>query len=172
MALHALLLFALVLFTASPARAQDDEQRGQGAVPRGAQGAAVREAEPAPKPTVVEPELVHYEPPVYPSAAKEQGLEAEVKLRLTLDAAGKVTAAEPVEKVGNGFDEAAVQAALKLTFTPAMVNGKAVPVKWGFVYRFELDEPGAAAERAPEIPTTGNIGGRLLVAGSELPLAG
>ncbi|HEY6723352.1 MAG TPA: TonB-dependent receptor [Polyangiaceae bacterium] len=177
MALHALLFFALLLFTASPAWAQDDAQGGgqrggQGAVPRGAQGAAVREAEPAPKPTVVEPKLVHYEPPVYPPAAKEQGLEAEVKLRLTLDAEGKVTAAESIEQVGHGFDEAAEQAALKLTFTPAVVNGKAVPVKWGFVYRFTLDQAAPEADTAAEVPTTGNIGGRLLVAGSELPLAG
>ena len=72
LALHALLLFALLLFTAPSVQAQDDapgggqgaQGGGQGAVPRGAQGAAVREADPAPKPTVVEPALVHFEPPV------------------------------------------------------------------------------------------------------------
>jgi len=130
----------------------------------------VREAEPAPKPKVVEPELIHYEPPVYPPEAKEQGLEAEVKLQLTLDAAGKVTAAESIEPVGHGFDEAAEQAALKLTFTPATVDGKPVPVKWGFVYRFTLEEK--VVEPGEQQATTGNIGGRLLIAGSETPLAG
>ncbi len=141
-------------------------------MPRGAQGAAVREAEPAPKPKVVEPELLHYEPPVYPAQAQEKGLEAEVKLKLTLDAEGNVTDAESIEPVGNGFDEAAEQAALKLTFKPATRDGKPIPVTWGFVYRFELKEVEPPPESAQQAVTTGNIGGRLLVAGSEVPMAG
>lgn len=177
-----LLCLAGCLLAVSTASAQESEgespqpdqgRSDRGAVPRGAQGAAVREAEPAPKPKVVEPELIHYEPPVYPQEAKEQGLEAEVKLRLTLDAEGKVTDAESIEPVGHGFDETAERAALKLTFSPALVNGKAVSVKWGFIYRFTLDEAqpsGAEAEK--QTVTTGNIGGRLLVSGSETPLAG
>lgn len=143
-----------------------------GAVPRGAQGAAVREAEETPKPKVVEPELVHYEPPVYPPEAKEQGLTAEVKLKLTLDENGNVTAAESIEPVGHGFDEAAETAALKLKFKPATVDGTPVKVNWGFVYRFTLEEELVKADTAKQPMTTGNIGGQLLIAGSEQPMAG
>ncbi len=116
------------------------------------------------------PELVHYEPPVYPPAAAEQGIAAKVRLVLTVDATGAVTNAEVAEPVGQGFDEAAQAAALKLTFKPATVDGVARSVKIPFEYTFSIEEK--VVEPPPEAPKLGQLGGVIQVADSEQPLPG
>ena len=150
--------------TSATARAQAPAQAETDSEATPAEGQA-----PA-KPQVIMPELVHYEPPVYPEAAAAAGTEAKVKLLLTIDPTGAVTQADVVEPVGQGFDEAAQAAALKLRFTPATVNGvpRAVRVAFEYTFAIEKKEP----EQAPEAPKLGELGGVIQVAGTDQPLPG
>jgi TonB family protein len=177
------LSFAVLCAPVTALAQQDDEpppdERGEGAVPRGGPGAATRPAQPgapAKQPTVTMPKLVHFESAPYPPEAQKQGIQGDVVLRLTIDATGKVTAAEVVEPAGHGFDEAAREAALKFRFDPATRDGKAVPVRILYKYSFTLKEapkpaPGAPGQPAAA-PKLGNLGGWLRIAGTNVPLAG
>jgi len=117
------------------------------------------------------PEPKGYVPPEYPAAAKEEGLEAEVILRLTIDERGKVTKAEvdePSDHPGRGFEEAAIAAAKKLTFEPARyADGRAFAAVIRYKYEFRLDE-----EPEPAAPETGVFRGEVLVQGLDTGLAG
>lgn len=154
-----------------------------------AEESAAQEGSAQAGPRVVAPELQHYEPPVYPSKAFELGIEARVRLLITVDESGAVTAAEVVEVLGSGeddpvaaeraqgqgFDEAARNAALKLRFQSATVDGVPRTVRIGFEYRFTVDavEPDAEeAEAGSEAPALGELSGVLHAAGSDTPLPG
>ena len=84
------------------------------------------------------PTLVKLENAKYPEAAEKQGLTANVRLLVTIGADGNVPEAKVIEPVGNGFDEAAVDALLRSTFTPAEVDFTPAPVQIEFVYNFVL----------------------------------
>jgi TonB family protein len=166
---------------AAGVRAQDEDpgQRGEGAVPRGGAGARAQPGPPAAppaQPAVQMPKLVHFEPAPFPPEAQKQGIQADVVLRLTIDATGKVTQAEVIEPAGRGFDEAARAASLQFRFEPATRAGKPVPVRILYKYSFTLTEvaqPEPAPEPgAPRAPKPGNLGGWLRIAGTNVPLAG
>jgi TonB family protein len=74
------------------------------------------------------PRLVQALAPEYPPAALEAGKEAKVKVRIHIDAVGTVSSVDVVEPVGDGFDEAAVAAALAYVFDPAEIDGKPSPI--------------------------------------------
>jgi TonB family protein len=117
---------------------------------------------------VVPPQLVTFVEAVYPPAAQASGLTADVMLRLRVEANGSVSAVDVLTPAGHGFDEAAVDAARRFVFTPALANGKPVAVKIPFRYSFTLSEK--AIEAAA--PTLGEFSGNVRVAGAETPLAG
>lgn len=154
---------ALALAVATPAVAQE------GAAPRGASGAVITPPKDEPKPELKEPVLTHFVDPVYPKDALEQGLEARVVLKLTIDREGNVTNAEIPEPVGHGFDEAIRDAALKFKFSPATRDGKPFVVKWRFEYEFKLKTVEAPP---PPPPTTGILSGKLRLAETDAPVAG
>lgn len=120
---------------------------------------------------VIPPRLVHFEPAVYPTQARAEGLTAEVLLRLTVDEQGTVTQVEVAEPVGNGFDQAASDAARRFAFEPAQRNGVAVKARILYRYSFTLT---AAETEQPSAPhaTTGNFSGVLRVAGTDAALVG
>jgi TonB family protein len=130
------------------------------------------------RPKVTAPQLKHFEQAAYPVDAEKAGLVADVVLRLTIDEQGSVTAAEVVTPVGNGFDEAAREAALKFTFEPATREGVAIKARILYRYSFTLapaptvESKGDAAPPPPETPTVGNLSGVLRIAGTESPLVG
>lgn len=64
--------------------------------------------------------------PEYPREARRLGKEGTVVLRLSLDAAGAVSAIEVLETPGHGLEEAAREAVLRSRFRPATAGG--VPV--------------------------------------------
>ncbi len=69
-----------------------------------------RAAPPHPARTPVDvraPELIDFVEAEYPPEALAARMEADVVLRLSLDAEGRVTAAEVLEPAGRGFDETA-----------------------------------------------------------------
>ncbi|HSD91170.1 MAG TPA: energy transducer TonB, partial [Kofleriaceae bacterium] len=75
-----------------------------------------------------QPKLIQAQAPDYPPAALAAGKTAKVKVRLHIDADGIVTAVDVVERVGDGFDEAAVAAAMQYIFDPAEIDGKPGPI--------------------------------------------
>jgi TonB family protein len=129
---------------------------------------------PAARPKVTPPQLKHFEQATYPEAAQKAGLTADVVLRLTIDEQGNVTFAEVVEPAGNGFDEAAREAAMKFTFDPANRDGVAMKARILYRYSFTLAPVQTAKPDAapPPPPTVGNLSGVLRIAGTESPLVG
>jgi TonB family protein len=117
--------------------------------------------------SVVPPRLVTFVEATYPSEAQASGLTADGLLRLRVEPDGSVSEVDVLSPAGHGFDEAAVAAARRFVFSPALVNGKAVTVKIPFKYSFTLSEK--VVERAP---TVGELSGRIQVAGAETPLVG
>jgi TonB family protein len=66
-------------------------------------------------------------PPVYPAAARKQGIGGNVMLLVDVDVHGNVAKAIVEKSQPEGvFDAAALEAVGKWKFTPAMKNGKAI----------------------------------------------
>ncbi len=107
--------------------------------------AAAQEAPKAPpvelKKGPVAPKVKTSVDPVYPAAKKGSGEKAVVRVELTLDATGKVTSTKVLESGGDDFDAAALEAAPKLEFEPATVDGKPVPAKIAWRFAFEEAAP-------------------------------
>jgi TonB family protein len=115
----------------------------------------------------VPPQLVTFVEATYPPQAQASGLTADVLLRLRVEANGSVSEVEVLSPAGHGFDEAAVEAARRFVFSPALVNGKPVAVKIPFKYSFTLSE-----KMVERTPTVGDLSGKIEVAGAETPLVG
>ena len=65
--------------------------------------------------------------PVYPRAALEDNVSGEVRVRITVDAKGKVTDTVILESAPAGvFDDAALAAVRRWRFKPAEVDGQPV----------------------------------------------
>ena len=76
---------------------------------------------------------------VYPEAARRAGLEGQVVLKLRVSDKGKVVEARVVESAGNGFDEAALEAVRRFTFSPGMKDGSPIATDITYTYTFLLD---------------------------------
>jgi periplasmic protein TonB len=76
--------------------------------------------------------------PRFPRRAQVQGKEGTVVLRLTIDHEGHLAHVEIVSGAGNGFDEEAVRAIQKSTFSPAVRNGKPVTCLAVLSVKFQL----------------------------------
>ena len=85
------------------------------------------------------PQLVRGVKPEYPDLAREAGVEGTVKLQLLVGLDGHVVRA--IVRAGGSvpmLDEAAIAAALRTVFTPALANGRPVKVWVTQDYRFTL----------------------------------
>ncbi len=125
--MRCLCVMLALLVAASPARADDPPP-------------------PAPAKKVTKsPQLIQAVAPEYPPAALAAGKTAKVKVKIYIDATGIVTKVDVLEKVGDGFDEAAVAAALQYVFDPAEIDGKpaaiAVETAINFVIETKPEEP-------------------------------
>jgi TonB family protein len=131
---------ALALAPAGAARAQLDQPLPPPPGPAPA----------APKLTKA-PSITKKVDPVYPPEALAAGLTGDVTLALDLDAAGRVTAAAVAKGAGHGFDEAAVDAAKQMEFSPAEVDGKPSPIRIEYTVHFRpvVVAPPPPAEPAP-----------------------
>ncbi len=77
--------------------------------------------------------------PPYPDSKRETGDEASLRLKLTIDAAGRVVAVDPVGRVDKIFFDAARRHILRAwRYQPAMEGTKAVPSTTTIALRFEL----------------------------------
>ncbi|PYX96600.1 MAG: energy transducer TonB, partial [Acidobacteria bacterium] len=71
-------------------------------------------------------EIIFKPNPVYTSEARQAKLEGEVLLEVMFGANGQLNVSRVVRGLGHGLDEAAVAAANKMRFKPALRNGQAV----------------------------------------------
>ena len=77
--------------------------------------------------------------PPYPASKREAGDEANLRLKLTIDASGRVIAVDPVGRVDPTFFEAARRHILRAWhYQPAMEGTKAVSSVTTITLRFEL----------------------------------
>lgn len=76
---------------------------------------------------------------VYPQQAKDARIEGPVKLSVVINAEGSVADVSVLEGPGYGLDEAAREALKQFEFSPAEVEGRKVPVRIVYVYRFRLE---------------------------------
>lgn len=131
------------------------------------EGAATQAGTPTEK-AVTPPKLVQFVEAEYPAAAVAAGLEADVDLVLSIDADGRVTAADVSEARGHGFDEAAQAAALAFRFEPARRGDQPVASKILYRYSFHLDRKSAE----PQATAAAVLRGRVEVSGGDAALAG
>jgi TonB family protein len=74
----------------------------------------------------------------YPPMALRMGMEADVTLRIEVDAQGNVTKAEIIKSGGTGFDDEALKAVKQSRFEPAQKDGQNIPAEFTYIYRFRL----------------------------------
>ena len=98
------------------------------------------------------PHLKKYVEPVYPESEKASGRKTSVALALSIGADGRVVDAQVVGSAGEAFDTAAVEAAKRLEFEPAEIDGTPSPVRIQYRYDFEL-------KPVVSVPTTAACGG-------------
>jgi protein TonB len=77
--------------------------------------------------------------PPYPVEAKAAQVEGTVILQVDIDATGAVKKVVLLKGLGHGCDEAAIDAAWRTTFIPALQGGSPVPVTYPLTYRFRFD---------------------------------
>ncbi len=75
----------------------------------------------------------------YPPMALRMGIEADVELKIQVDAEGKVIKVEIVKSAGMGFDDEAVKAVRQFHFEPARKDGKNIASEFSYIYRFRLE---------------------------------
>jgi protein TonB len=85
------------------------------------------------------PGVLHEVKAEYPIEARRLGLEGSVLLRVGIDHTGKVRSVRITQRVGNGFDEAAVKALWQFKFSPAISNDGR-PVDYVLNYRVTFTE--------------------------------
>jgi TonB family protein len=178
-------LFCLLL--SGVARAQDPPGTPptDGAVPRGQGGAVIQHPDddkPKPKRNIADaifPQKLNESKPVYPPEAEKAHLEGAVILALDIDTEGHVTAATVVESAGHGFDEAAVEAAKKLLFSPAhWPDGTPFAARLKYRSAFTLTPkepappPAGQGATAVDQKKQAIFSGVVLIAGTDITIAG
>jgi TonB family protein len=86
------------------------------------------------------PELVHAEKPVYPEEAKKNKIEGKVYVKVLVDKDGSVKKTVIIKSDNEIFNQPAIDATMKSTFTPALLNKEPLAVWVVLPYRFTLDK--------------------------------
>jgi protein TonB len=86
------------------------------------------------------PVIINRAVPLYPEMARRAGVEAEVWINVLVDVDGSVRRAEIIKVTAEnaGFEQAALDAALKSTWKPAIANNNAIPVWVTYKIEFKL----------------------------------
>lgn len=88
---------------------------------------------------ITHPVVVNKVTPVYPGAAKEEGVQGVVNVEATVDTEGKVVDAKVSQGADPRLDQAALDAVRQWTFKPARDRkGKAVKVVFTVTLKFAL----------------------------------
>jgi len=93
-------------------------------------------------PVEINAEMIFEQIPEYPRLAKQAGMEAVVWIKALVDKDGDVKKAMVLRSSGSkaGFDEAAVEAANKCKYKPAIQNGRPVAVWVSYQVEFVLED--------------------------------
>ena len=75
---------------------------------------------------------------VYPSSAKDLGIEGKVLVKTIIDKNGNVIKTEILESVNEDCDKAAIDAINKVSFTPALMDGKPIEAEVVIPIMFKL----------------------------------
>ena len=90
---------------------------------------------------LVKPKRLQRIKPAYPPTLRAQGIEANVVVKVEVDATGKVTQVEIISPAKESeFNEAAKRAARQEKFSPATKDGKAIPYSISYTYRFRIND--------------------------------
>lgn len=140
-------------------------------------GASAQEKPPdsaeKPQPVVLPPVLTKFVDAVYPEAELKSKTQGSVHLLVVIDEKGAVAKVDIAVSAGPNFDKAALAAVAQFLFSPATVNGKAVPVRVRYVYHFKLEEKEVKAEPGQVVEgTIKEKGVGLPVVGAELAIPG
>ena len=84
--------------------------------------------------------------PAYTTKAREKKIEGKVVLHAVFTHDGKIKDLEVAQKLGYGLDESALEAAKKLTFAPALIEGQAVNIQANIIYLFTLTHTSASVQ--------------------------
>lgn len=76
--------------------------------------------------------------PAYTEEAQAAAIEGKVRVQLTVDETGKVIDVKLIRGLGHGLDEAALQAARRATFEPALRCGRPARATFTIAMRFKL----------------------------------
>jgi TonB family protein len=79
-------------------------------------------------PDVKMPIAIYWPQPPCPPQVKKGHCEGAIVLYIVVDAKGRVTKAEIIKPLGDGFDESAVKTVRTWRFKPATQDGRAIPV--------------------------------------------
>lgn len=106
-------------------------------------GFGAGDAEPSPDIFIaveIQPVRVKHVSPEYPDIARLTGREGRVAVRALIDRDGTVRRAEVAKSSGTnvGFDEAAIEAAIRCLYKPAIQNGMPVMVWVTYIVEFKL----------------------------------
>jgi protein TonB len=99
--------------------------------------------EPSPdRPSLFEqpPRIILSERPEYPEIARRINLEGSSFVKVLVDKEGKVKKALLIKASDEIFAQPALDAAMKWAFTPALMNGKPVPVWVAIPFHFRLTQ--------------------------------
>jgi TonB family protein len=123
------------------------------------------------------PEVIQDAPLRYPPLAWDNDIQGDVVLLLWVSEEGLVEAAEVISTPGYDMELAAMAAAKKMRFSPAMMAGAPVQVKIRYTFRFR--KPEKSAQALPPLTgghkdtrPRGRLFGRVLQKGTGDPLAG
>jgi len=126
-----------------------------------------------PAPVIQAPKLLQFAEPAYPPGALALSLSARVEVELVVGVDGHVQDPKIKTGAGNGFDEAALEAASRLLFEPAKRNGQPLAARIVFPFVFEFRAPEPPPEAEPPPPAPARFAGKVLEAGKDQqPLAG
>lgn len=82
------------------------------------------------------PKPVNVPQPAYTDQARAAGIEGKVRVELTVDETGRVVSVRLIAGLGHGLDEAALAAAQRATFQPAVRCGKPTRATFTISMRF------------------------------------
>ncbi|MEK6552477.1 MAG: energy transducer TonB, partial [Bacteroidota bacterium] len=86
------------------------------------------------------PEMVVPVKPEYPEIAKRAGITGKVYVKVLVDKEGKPKRAVVIKTDSDLFNDAAIAAAMKSAFTPALQNNHPIAVWIVLPYKFQLSE--------------------------------
>ncbi len=94
------------------------------------------------------PEMIYEETPLYPEEAKEKKLEGTVYIKALIDKSGTVVDAKVSKTCGTELlDKAALAAAHKCKYKPAVQKGRPIAVWVTYKVEFKLDKDQEKAEK-------------------------